>query len=145
LIILDTTVLIYAVGEAHPLRESCISILSAHRDGTIDAVTTVEVIREFTHVYARRRDRAAAMTLAFHYADALPLLETTATDLRRGLGLFVRHPELGAFDAVLVAVALSRDEAMLISADRAFGVVPGLRWIDPASADLSTLLRPTSP
>lgn len=140
MIILDTTVLVYAVGDEHPMREPCLRVLAAHRDGSLQATTTVEVLQEFVHVFARRHERGVAVALASHYADALPLLETSPAELRLGLDLFARHPHLGAFDAVLAAVALTRGADALISADRAFGVVPGLRWVDPASSDLAAFI-----
>jgi predicted nucleic acid-binding protein len=58
---------------------------------------------------------------------------TTLEDIDRALDLFEAHSELGAFDAVLAAVAIGREAEALVSADRAFGLVPGLRWIDPAT------------
>jgi hypothetical protein len=48
---------------------------------------------------------------------------TEAVDL--GLTLFERYPALGAFDAVLAAVALNQRTETLVSADRAFGHVAG--------------------
>ena len=56
MIVLDTTVLVYAVGADHPLREPCQLLVRAIADGTILATTTIEVIQEFTHVRGRRRD-----------------------------------------------------------------------------------------
>ena len=47
-----------------------------------------------------------------------------------------RHGALGAFDAVLAAVALNRGADALFSADPAFSAIPGLRWVDPASREL---------
>ncbi len=37
MIILDTGVLIYAVGEEHPLREPCCRLIAAQGDGGVDA------------------------------------------------------------------------------------------------------------
>ena len=64
MIVLDTTVLAYAVGEAHPLRDPCRRLLAAHAEGRIEATTTVEVIQEFAHIRARRRTRPDAVRLA---------------------------------------------------------------------------------
>ena len=143
MVILDTTVLVYAVGADHVLREPCLRVLAAHRDGSLQATTTVEVLQEFAHVYGRRHGRGAARELAARYADALAPLVTSVPDLRIGLDLFTRYPELGAFDAVLAAVALHHGADALISADRAFGVVAGLRWVDPASDELATFVGST--
>jgi predicted nucleic acid-binding protein len=43
------------------------------------------------------------------------------------------------FDAVLAAVTLNR-EAQLVSSDRAFATVPGLRHVDPAGPDFERLV-----
>lgn len=140
MIILDTTVLVYAVGDEHPLREPCRRLLQAHGDGLIEATTTIEVVQEFCHVRARRRSRADAAALARHYIAAFALLVTRMEDLELGLTLFERHPELGAFDALLAAVALSHRAEALVSADRAFAQVANLSWIDPSTPGLERLL-----
>lgn len=140
MIILDTTVLVYAVGIEHPLRGPCRRILRAHADGAIEAVTTVEVVQEFAHVRARRRTRAAAAAVARRYAAGLALLAAGPEDLEVGLELFERQAALGAFDAVLAAVALNRGAEALVSADAAFGEVAGLRRVDPATPALDRLL-----
>ena len=61
------------------------------------------------------------------------------SDLEYGLGLFERYQELGAFDAVLAAVALSREADALVSADTAFRHVANLTYVDPASPELDGL------
>lgn len=78
--------------------------------------------------------------LARHFATALPLLVTSADDLDLGLTLYGRYPALGAFDAMLAAVALNQQAQALVSADRAFGTVAELTWIDPATTALDHLL-----
>ncbi len=140
MIVLDTTVLAYAVGIDHPLREPCRRLLAAHGEGRIEATTTVEVVQEFTHIRARRRDREDAARLARRYATAFDLLLTTPDDLDRGLELFEKHAALGVFDSVLAAVALNRGAEALVSADRAFAAVAGLSLIDPATEALEGLL-----
>jgi predicted nucleic acid-binding protein len=141
MILVDTTVLAYAVGSEHRLRAPCRRLLEAHGDGRLDLATTVEVLQEFTHVRARRRARDDAVRLTRLFAEALTVIETSPEDLERGLDLFLNHDELGAFDAVLAGVAMRRDGEALVSADRAFAVVPGLRYVDPASTALGRLLR----
>jgi hypothetical protein len=139
-ILLDTTVLSYAVGDEHPLRAPCRWLLQAHGEEHVEATTTIEVLQEFVHVRARRRSRRDAVALARHYRAAFSLVATRAEDLDLGLTLFERASGLGAFDAVLAAVALNRGVEALVSADQAFGEVAELRWIDPAAPDLKRLL-----
>lgn len=142
MIVLDTTVLSYAVGEEHPLRDPCRRLLTAHATGGLVATTTVEVLQELTHVRARRRSRQDAAGLTRQYLDAFDLLQTTPEDLRRGLALFEQHHELGAFDCVLAAVAMGHDAQALVSADRGFSSIPGLAWLDPASPEVERLCPP---
>ena len=141
MIVLDTTVLVYAVGDDHALRDPARSLLAAAADGSLRATTTPEAIQEFAHVRARRRDRADAAALAEGYADLLsPLLEVGEVDLREGLRLFERSDALGAFDAVLAAVALRVGATTLVSADRVFAGVRGLTFVDLNGLDAERLI-----
>jgi predicted nucleic acid-binding protein len=124
-ILLDTTVLVYAVGGSHALAGPARGLVHAIERGKVRGTTTAEVVQEFAHVRARRRGRADAVALGRAFATLLsPLLSPGADDLDAGLELFEQTP-LGAFDAVLAASAISRGST-LVSADSAFASVPGL-------------------
>jgi uncharacterized protein len=141
-IVLDTTVLVYAVGADHPFRVPCQELVRAVADGEVLATTTVEVIQEFTHVRARRRDRKDAAELARNYIELLsPLLVVEDSDLREGLRLFEESAALGAFDAVLAAAAHAVGAEALVSADAAFSTVASLRHVTPDEAGIRELLR----
>lgn len=142
MIVLDTTVLVYAKGADHELRAPCRSLIEAVAAGRLDATTSAEAIQEFTHVRARRRHRRDAAALGRDYAELLaPLLTVTAAELSAGLSLFEEVPGLGAFDAVLAAAALAVDTEVLVSADTAFASVPRLHCIRPDAA-VARLLAP---
>lgn len=133
MILLDTMVLVYAVGGEHPLRAPCRGLVGQVRDRLVRATTTVEVIQEFTHIRARRRSRHEAAGGAREYATGLgPLLRPDDEDLFDGLALFEASATLGMFDAVLAASARRRGWG-LASADQAFGQIEGLEYLDPAS------------
>ena len=141
MIVLDTTVLVYAVGDAHDLRAPARSLVESAERGSVQATTTTEAIQEFVHVRARRRDRRDAAALGRAYAALLsPLLQPSEDDLVHGLSLFERHEELGAFDAVLAAAALAAGADALVSADRSFAAVRGLTFRELGSPDLPALL-----
>lgn len=134
MIVVDTTVLVYAVGAEHVLRDPCRAVIRAAGEGTVRATTTVEVVQEFVHVRSRRRTREDAVALARDFVQLLGSLQAPdAEDLAEGLDLYLASPALGAFDAVLAAVARRRGAAALVSADSAFGSVEGLVHLDPAS------------
>jgi predicted nucleic acid-binding protein len=141
-ILLDTTVLVYAMGRDHDYREPCRELIEAVARGAVSATTTVEAIQEFVHVRARRRDRAEAAGLGRDYASLLaPLLSPGERDLEDGLALFERSPALGAFDAVLAAAGVNAGVAALVSADPAFAAVPGLVHVLPDRAAIAALIE----
>jgi uncharacterized protein len=142
MIVIDTTVLVYAVGDDHPLRQPCRELVATLRDGHLRATTTPEVIQEFAHVRARRRSRDDAAALACDFAVLLaPLMTVEDEDLTAGLSIFTEAATLGAFDAVLAATSRRRGARALVSADRAFEEVRHLRHIDPGVPDLLAALE----
>jgi len=140
-IVLDTTVLVYAVGADHTLREPCRQLIRAIADGTIQATTTTEVIQEFTHVRARRRDRKDAADLARDYIELLsPLLIVEETDLREGLRLYEEGTDFGSFDAVLAAAARAAGANALVSADTGFSSIAAIHHVIPDADGILQLL-----
>jgi len=140
-IVLDTTVLVYAKGVEHPLRGPCRDLIGAIAAGEVEATTSVEAIQEFVHVRARRRGRADAAALGRDYAELLsPLLVIDDKGLRDGLGLFEQVSSIGAFDAVLVAAATAAGATAVVSADTGFGDIPGLPHVVPDARGVATLL-----
>lgn len=142
MILIDTTVLVYAKGQDHPLRNTCRELIEAIARRRIEATTTIEVIQEFVHVRARRRSRADAAALGRDYAELLsPMQSPTVDDLTVGLALFERIEALGAFDAVLAACAVRAGMTALVSADMAFAAVPEVTHVVPDEIGLSHLLK----
>jgi predicted nucleic acid-binding protein len=142
-IILDTTVLLYAVGTEHHFRTPCRQLIRAISDGDVVATTTVEVIQEFAHVRARRRTREDAAELARDYIALLsPLLIVEESDLQEGLRLFTEEACLGSFDAVLAAAAHASGADALVSADAAFSTMANLYHVVPDAKGVEHLLTP---
>jgi predicted nucleic acid-binding protein len=141
MIVVDTTVLVYAKGAEHPLRDPCRDLVAAIAAGTVQATTTVEVLQEFAHVRIRRRGRTDAAELTRGYAELLsPLLTVDGGDLGRGLSLFESLESPGAFDAVLAAAAIDGGATSLVSADRAFAAVKELEHVFPDRSGVTALV-----
>jgi uncharacterized protein len=140
-ILVDTSVLVYAVGDDHRLQTPSRRLVELVAEGTIRASTTVEAVQEFVHVRGRRRSRRDAATYGRAYATLFaPLVEPTPVDLVRGLSLFEQHERVGAFDAVLAATAERVSGGVLVSGGRGFPGVDGLRVLDPADDGFEELL-----
>ncbi len=141
MIVVDTTVLAYAVGLPHPLKDPSERLLEAISLGAVHATTSVEVIQEFAHIRARRFPRSEAVGAARRFARLLsPLLSADEDALERGLSIFERTPALGCFDAVLAATAIANDARALVSADAGFSSIRGLRHVVPGTAEFDRLL-----
>lgn len=142
MILVDTSVLVHAVGDDHRLQAPSRRLVELVADGTIRATTTVEAVQEFVHVRARRRSRGDAATYGRAYTTLFaPLVEPTPVDLVRGLTLFEQHLDIGAFDAVLAATAERVSGGVLASADGGFRAVDGLRVLHPADDGFEAALR----
>jgi len=139
MIVLDTTVLVYAKGADHPLREPCRDLVQAIAERRVTATTTPEVIQEFVHV--RARGRADAATLGRDYAELLaPLIAVTSEDLARGLAWYEATERLGAFDAVLAAAATGAGARAVVSADAAFAELTEIGHVVPDRAGVTGML-----
>jgi len=142
MIVVDTTVLVYAVGTEHPLRAPSRRLVDAVAAGAVDATTTIEVIQEFVHVRARRQGRGDAAKAGRHYAELFaPLLVVPTAVVGAGLRVFERTTSLGVFDSFLAATALAAGADALISADRGFASVPRLAHVVPGTAEFDRLLE----
>jgi predicted nucleic acid-binding protein len=140
-IVLDTSVLVYAVGAEHPLRDPTRRLVEAIAAGRLHATTTVEVIQEFVHIRARRQGRASAAKTGRSFAELLaPLLVTEPAVVEPALRIFERVESLGAFDAFLAATAIANDAQALVSADTAFATVPRLAHVLPGTAEFERML-----
>jgi uncharacterized protein len=140
-IVLDTTVLVHALGAEHPLREPSRRLLDAIGDGRVEATTTIEVIQEFVHVRTRRESRSDAAKAGRDFAELLsPLLLVREETVDGALRIFEQHDSLSAFDAFLAASAISASATALVSADRSFSGVPRLRHVVPGTNEFDRLI-----
>jgi len=135
---IDTAVLMYAGGAEHALRVPCRRILDAVANGDLDAVTSVEVIQEVLHRFLAIRRPEMGVAMARQALDLFaPVLPITHGVMRRMPDLVARYPTLGARDLLHVATCLHEGIAEIITPDRGFDAVEGLRRIDPATGTIS--------
>jgi uncharacterized protein len=140
MLLLDTNVLVYAVGRDHPLREPAQTLLGAAESRRVAITTTPDVIQEFTHVYSLTRPRDETAERALDFARACsPMVTSRESDVSVAIELFRRHERIDAFDCLLAAIGLREGVDGLVSADRAFGLVSGLTWLDLADLDVEGL------
>lgn len=128
---LDANVFLYAVGAESPYRDPCRDVVGAIRSGAITAETSVTTIGEVVHHRRRRGDdratdrgrEVAGMCSVVHALDRDILL--TALDLVED------DQRLDTGDAIHVATARAHGLTSIVSGDRDFEGVAGIRRIDP--------------
>jgi len=131
-IFVDSNIPMYLVGAEHPNKHAARRILERLIAGRERLVTDAEVIQEILHRYVaiRRRDAIAPCT------DALLGLADEVFEIRpedalraRDLLLTAAHAELGARDAIHVAVMERCGVTRIVSFDSGFDSVDGLERI----------------
>lgn len=134
-VFLDANIFLYAVGADGPHKEPCRKVLLAIGKGTLDAVTSSEVLQEVLHVRSRRVDLKdgvqAARAAAAIVAEVLPV---TGEDVLSACRLIERHPQLTARDAIHVAVMKASHIQTLISVDKDFDSLKDIKRVDPEDA-----------
>jgi uncharacterized protein len=142
--LVDTNVILYAIGGPHPYAEPCRRILTLAGEGRLRLEAPVDLVQETLHHRTRRlgdRSQAAADALA---AGALCHLHAVEPqDAREAARLFAGSPSLSARDAIFAAIASQRGLETIISADTDFDGLSQLRRIDPANDEaIAELARP---
>lgn len=131
-VFIDTAVPMYAAGGTHPLRDPCLRILNLIRQGDLDGVTSTEVVQEIAHRFLSVRRPEIATRLATDVLDLFaPVVPVTHAMMRRLPDLIELYPSLAARDLIHVATCLHEGITAIVSPDRGFDGVVGLRRIDP--------------
>ena len=134
-VFIDTAVLMYAAGGPHPLREASRAVLRRVGAGDVEAVISAVVVQEILHRFTRIGRPEQGAELARTALDLFaPVLPVTHAVMRRVPELVEVHPDLAARDLVHVATCLEEGIAEIVSPDRGFDAVPGIRRLDPATA-----------
>jgi uncharacterized protein len=134
-VFIDTAVIMYAAGSDHALQAPCRAVLQRVADGELDAVVSVEVIQEIIHRFMALRRPGHGASIAGDALDLFaPVLPVTHGLMRRIPDLIQRYPRLAARDLVHVATCQHEGITEIVSPDRGFDEVAGLRRIDPGHA-----------
>lgn len=132
-VLVDTNVILYAIGGPHAYAEPCRSILALAGEGRFDMEAPVDIVREILHHRTRRLgDRRQAASDALAAAALCRLHAVEPADAHRAAELFKDSSRLSARDAVFAAVALRHDLDAILSADEDFDGLSGIRRLDPA-------------
>jgi predicted nucleic acid-binding protein len=130
--LVDTNVFIYALGRPHEYKSSCLELLRQFEEGQHDANVDAELLQEILFIFWRRGHLAEGSALVdrVHAAFSQPL-PVTSDDVRFARDILMNQPALAPRDTIHAAIVLAHGLEGIISADRGFDSIPGLRRFDP--------------
>lgn len=125
-IFVDTNVVMYAVGRAHPLRAEAQEFFRRQLQNPEGLVTSAEVLQELLHAYLPVQ-RLETLEAAFSLVEScVPTIwPVTPDDVRYARTLVGVHPELGARDLLHLACCQRRGVERVQTFDRGLRAVFG--------------------
>jgi hypothetical protein len=134
--LLDTNVVLYAIGGPHPYAEPCRRIIALAGEAKLQLEAPVDLVQEVLHHRARRLgDRAQARADAFAAAGLCHLHAVDPEDARAAAELFADCERISARDAIFAATAARHGLDAILSVDGDFDELPDLTRIDPADRE----------
>ncbi len=127
---LDSNIFISASASSDILGEQCLGILNALVKGKINAVTTLLTFDELFYKLDKLKgfDSAVLFTESFLAMPNLVLSDVTGEIITMALKVIKQH-KLAPRDAIHVATALAHNVEALVSDDKDFSKVRGLKWL----------------
>lgn len=130
--LLDTNVIIYAVGRPHRYKQPCTRILEAIADGAMGYGIDTELLQEILYLYAARGERRLGIStcndLLLMFPDPFPI---TREEITLAKGLLAEYPNLLPRDAIHAAVVKANHLEGIVSADKVFDAIDGINRFDP--------------
>ena len=129
--LIDTNVIVYAVGSVHTLKQASDRILSDIAAGTLTANLDVETLQEVLHLYSSRGERRKGFRTIEHLLMLFPNpFPIGREEIERARDLMMKHPFLGARDGIHAAVVQTHDLEGIVTADKVFDRIKRLRRFD---------------
>ena len=131
--LVDTNVLMYAAGRAHPHKSSCIAFLQQVVRGRVDAAIDAEALQEILHRY-RAVNRWDDGRKAYDLARSIMrnVVSITAEIVDDARLLMDLYPDLTARDALHAAAYTAIGADSICSFDQDFDRVSGIVRRQPA-------------
>lgn len=130
--LLDTNIVVYAVGRPHRYKQACIQLLQDVADGEGGFNVDIELLQEILYLYTARRERTRALTtcsdLLLMFPDPFPIAREEIVLAHQ---LLSDYHDLLPRDAIHAAVVLANHLEGIVSADRVFGAIGNLTCFDP--------------
>jgi uncharacterized protein len=130
---LDTSILMYAAGSSHPLREPCRDALSRAVSHRATLVTNSEVLQEIIYrCFSIGKAEIARVVYQSAVGLCAEILPVGEEHTERALELLSKYPEISPRDAIHIATMETAGITQILSTDKDFDDLKEIRRIDPA-------------
>lgn len=130
--LLDTNVIVYAVGRPHRYKQPCARLLEDVADGSMGYTIDTELLQEILYLYSSRGERRLGLStrndLLLMFPDPLPI---TREEIVLANELLTKYPDLLPRDAIHAAVVRTNHLEGIVSADKVFDIVDNISRFDP--------------
>lgn len=130
--LLDTNIVVYAIGRPHRYKQPCVRLLQEVADGVSDFNVDTELLQEILYLYTARGERARGLTtcsdLLLMFPDPFPIGRHEVVLAHE---ILTRYPALLPRDAIHAAVTQANHLEGIVSADKVFSTIDYLRRFDP--------------
>ncbi len=130
--LLDTNIVVYAVGRPHRYKQACVRLLEDVADGVGDFNVDAELLQEILYLYMARGERklglSACSDLLVMFPNPFPI---SRTEIVVAHELLSRYPHLLPRDAIHAAVVQANHLEGIVSADKVFDSIHNLERFDP--------------
>ena len=133
MLLLDANIPIYAHGREHFYREPCRIIMRRVKIHPHNYAVDTETFQEILYIYSRRWQTALGVAVTQELLNlGTAIIPITIAEIRAAIRLLQNIPGIAPRDAIHSAVVMEHGLDGIISADRDFDRIPGLRRYDPA-------------
>lgn len=130
-VLLDSAVVIYAIGRDHPVRAACRRVIELAASNELDTYVSTEMVQEVVHHRLRKTgNHFLAVADGRDLLEICSLLPFDRQVLELSLDL-VERTSIRGRDAVHAATAIAYGIDRIVSPDLAFDDVPGVVRVDP--------------
>jgi predicted nucleic acid-binding protein len=130
-LLIDTSVIMYAGGAAHPHRDACRTVLQQVAADDLDAVVSAQVVQEILHRFSQG-DRQLGVRMARSVLDLFgALVPVDRAVMADAVARFGREGGLSGRDALHAATCVVHGMDGIVSVDTDFDGLPDVRRIPP--------------
>lgn len=134
-VFIDTNIPMYAAGKEHPLKSSCLDILDSIARDKMQAYTDTEVFQEILYHYFHINQHESGFEIFDLFAKIMQnsILPVRQKDIMQARLLAEDEAacKLSPRELIHLAVILNNDISHIVTTDRGFTAIPGIKVISP--------------